>query len=219
MTSNTDGSSSTDTREAIMEATFRALGKRGYADLRMRDIGAEFEMTRQLIHYYYDGKHDLISAFLEYVIEQYEGSVEVGENDDPWAELDARIDQCLFGPEFSNDFDHWDRMRVYHELFSQAQNDDRHREIFNRHYIEIRGSIARVIERGIEQGVFRDVDPESTAQFITDAIHAARGRRISLGHDDAPEQTRRALDEFVIPSLAPPDEEPQFERATSDIRN
>lgn len=219
MTPDSERGAATDTERAIMEATFRALSKHGYVDLRLRDIGDEFEMTRQLIHYYYDGKHDLISAFLEYVIEQYEGSVAVDESDDPWAELDARIDQCLFGPEFASDFDHWDRMRVYHELFSQAQNDDQHREIFNRHYTKIRRSITRVIERGIEQDVFRDVDPENTAQFITDAIHAARGRRISLGHDEAPEQIRRALDEFVISSLAPPGEEPEFKRARSTARN
>lgn len=192
-----------------MEATFRALGKHGYADFRMRDIGDEFEMSRQLIHYYYDGKHDLISAFLEYVIEQYEGSVEVDESDDVWAELESRIDQCLFGPEFSDEFDHWDRMNVYHELFSQAQHDERHREVFNEHYAKIRGSIAHVIERGIEQGAFREVDVEHTAQFITDTIHAARGRRISLGHEEAPEQARRALDEFVVASLAPSGERPQ----------
>ncbi|MCL7417829.1 MAG: TetR/AcrR family transcriptional regulator [Halalkalicoccus sp.] len=63
--------SSEETREAIMEATFRALSKHGYADLRMRDIGEEFEMTRPVIHYHYNSKHELISSFLEYVIAQY----------------------------------------------------------------------------------------------------------------------------------------------------
>jgi hypothetical protein len=33
------------------------------------------EMTRQVIHYHFDGKYDLFSSFLEYVIDQYEGSV------------------------------------------------------------------------------------------------------------------------------------------------
>ena len=81
MTPDSERGTATDTERAIMEATFRALSKHGYVDLRLRDIGDEFEMTRQLIHYYYDGKHDLISAFLEYVIEQYEGSVAVDEGD------------------------------------------------------------------------------------------------------------------------------------------
>ncbi|WP_306061808.1 TetR/AcrR family transcriptional regulator [Natronococcus wangiae] len=191
---------SRSTREVIMEATFRALSKHGYTDLSMRHIGEEMELTRQVIHYHFDGKYDLISSFLEYVIEQYEGSVEVDPNADPRTELEARIDQCLFGPEF-DEFTHWDRMKVYHELYTQAQNDDQHREIFTEHYERIRGSLVDVIEDGIEQGAFRDVDAERMGQLLTDVIHAARGRRISLGHEDAPEEARRAVDEFVLDSL------------------
>ena len=189
-----------DTREAIMEATFRALSKHGYTNLRMRDIGEEMEMTRQVIHYHYDGKYDLMSHFLEYIIDQYEGSVKVEADTSPREELDARIDQCLFGPAF-DDFGHWDRMKVYHELFTYAGNDERHREIFNQHYVRIRSSITTVIEAGIDQGVFRDVDTERMGQLITDVIHAARGRKLSLGHDDAPEEARAAIDEFILDSL------------------
>ncbi|WP_418280602.1 TetR/AcrR family transcriptional regulator [Halorubrum sp. DTA98] len=193
-------SAAADTKERIMEATFRALSEHGYKDLRMRDIGEEMELTRQVIHYHFDGKYDLLSSFLEYVIDQYEGSVQVDDDADPRTELDARIDQCLFGPEFE-EFTHWDRMKVYHELYTYAQNDDEHREIFNEHYDRIRGSVVDVVEDGIARGVFRDVDAERMGQLVTDVIHAARGRRIALGHEDAPEQARRSLDEFVLDSL------------------
>ncbi|WP_227356264.1 TetR/AcrR family transcriptional regulator [Haladaptatus salinisoli] len=199
--SESDGKvTSKDTREVIMEATFRALSKHGYKDLRMRDIGEEMELTRQVIHYHFDGKYDLMSSFLEYIIEQYEGSVEVEADADPRTELDARIDQCLFGPEF-DEFTHWDRMRVYHELFAHAQNDDQHRATLNEHYDQIRGSIVEVVEEGIEEGVFRDVDANLVGQLITDVIHVGRERRISLGHDDAPEEARRAIDEYVLDTL------------------
>ena len=191
---------SKDTREVIMEATFRALSTHGYKDLRMRHIGEEMDLTRQVIHYHFDGKYDLMSSFLEYVIEQYEGSVEVDDDADPRTELGARIDQCLFGPEF-DEFSHWDRMKVYHELYTYAQNDERHREIFDEHYTRIWGSIVEVVEDGIEQGVFREVDATRMGRLITDVIHAARGRRISLGHEDAPEEARRAIDEFILDSL------------------
>ncbi|MFC5277398.1 TetR/AcrR family transcriptional regulator [Halorubrum rubrum] len=192
--------SSKDTKEVIMEATFRALSKHGYTDLRMRDIGEEMDLTRQVIHYHFDGKYDLMSSFLEHIIDQYEGSVVVEHDADPRTELRARVDQCLFGPEFGA-FDHWDRMKVYHELYTQAQNDGEHREVFNDHYDRIRGSIVEVVEEGIEEGVFRDVDAERMGQLVTDVIHAARGRRISLGHEDAPEEARQAIDEFVLESL------------------
>ncbi|MCD2204746.1 TetR/AcrR family transcriptional regulator [Halobacterium sp. KA-6] len=189
-----------DTREEIMEATFRALSEHGYKDLRVQDIGEEMELSRQVIHYHFDGKYDLLSSFLEYIIDQYEGSVEVADDMDPRSELDARIDQCLFGPEF-DEFTHWDRMKVYHELYAHAQNDDEHRKLFEEHYARLRGSIVDVIEDGIEQGVFREVNAERMGQLVTDVIHAARERRISLGHDDAPEEARAAIDEFVLDSL------------------
>jgi len=192
--------SSKDTKEVIMEATFRALSKHGYKDLRMRDIGEEMDLTRQVIHYHFDGKYDLMSSFLEHIIDQYEGSVVVDGDADPRTELRARVDQCLFGPEFE-EFSHWDRMKVYHELYTQAQNDGDHREVFNEHYERIRGSIVEVVEEGIEEGVFRDVDADRMGQLVTDVIHAARGRRISLGHEDAPEEARKAIDEFILESL------------------
>ncbi|MFP4590877.1 MAG: TetR/AcrR family transcriptional regulator [Halobacteriales archaeon] len=191
---------SRDTREIIMEATFRALYKHGYKDLRMRDIGEEMDKTRQVIHYYYDGKYDLMSAFLEYIIEQYEGSVELEEDDDPRTELAKRIDQCIFGPGFEQ-FSHWERMKVYHELFAHTGRDDRHREIFNEHYDRMRGSIIEVLEAGIEEGVFRPVDTHRMGQLITDLIHVSRERRVFLGHEDAPAETRRAIDEYVLPAL------------------
>ncbi|MFD1569749.1 TetR/AcrR family transcriptional regulator [Halorubrum laminariae] len=194
--------SAKDTEEVIMEATFRALSKHGYTDLRMRDIGEEMDLTRQVIHYHFDGKYDLLSSFLEYVIDQYEGSVEVDAGADPRTELDARIDQCLFGPEFE-EFSHWDRMKVYHELYTHAQNDGEHREIFNEHYDRIRGSIVDVVEAGIEQGIFAPVNAERMGQLITDVIHAARGRRMALGHEDAPDEARAAIDEFILNSLYP----------------
>ncbi|MFD1647602.1 TetR/AcrR family transcriptional regulator [Haloarchaeobius litoreus] len=192
--------SAKDTEEVIMEATFRALSKHGYSELRMRDIGEEMELTRQVIHYHFDGKYDLMASFLEYIIDQYEGSVEVDGDADPRTELDARIDQCLFGPEFE-EFSHWDRMKVYHELYTFAQNDETHREIFNDHYERIRGSIVEVVEEGMEQGTFREVDAERMGQLVTDIIHAARGRRMALGHEEAPEQARQSIDEFILDSL------------------
>ena len=57
------------------------------------------------------------------------------------------------------------------------------------------------IERGIEAGAFRDVDADLMGQHLTDTIHVGRERRISLGHDDAPEEAREAIHEFVLDSL------------------
>jgi AcrR family transcriptional regulator len=200
--SDSDGQVAPDTRQRIMEATFRAVRDHGYKDLRLRDIGEEMDLSRQTIHYHYDGKYDLMSSFLAYIIDQYEGSVAVEADCDPWAELNTRIDRCLFGPDLEG-FDHWDRMKVYHELYAHAQHDEEHRALFDEHYDRIRDSIVDVIDAGIEQGEFRDVDAASMGQLLTDLIHAARERRICLGHDDAPQRARTAIEAFVLDSLRP----------------
>lgn len=202
MSSPDQRSSSEGTREAIMEATFRALSEHGYADLRMRDIGEEFEMTRPVIHYHYNSKHELISSFLEYLIARYKTADAVDDTDDHWERLEIRIDQCMFGPDIDG-FDHWERMKVYHELFSQAQHNEVHRELFNEHYEGMVVGLADVIRDGIEQGAFADVDAMELSQLLTDVIHSARARRISLGQKDAPEQARAAIDTFVLASLVP----------------
>lgn len=185
-----------------MEATFRALSEHGYADLRMRDIGDEFEMTRPVIHYHYNSKHELISSFLEYLIAQYKDDVDADEGEDHWERLRIRIDRCMFGPEIDG-FDHWERMTVYHELFSQAQHNDVHRELFNEHYEGMVVGLADAIREGVEDGTFAEVDAMELAQLLTDVIHSARARRISLGQADAPERARVAIDAFVLTSLVP----------------
>lgn len=202
MTRSEQRSSSEETREAIMEATFRALSEHGYTDLRMRDIGDEFEMTRPVIHYHFNSKHELISSFLEYLIAQYKNDVAADDGDDHWERLRIRIDRCMFGPDLEG-FDHWERMKVYHELFSQAQHNDAHRELFNEHYEGMVVGLAEVIREGIEDGTFADVEPMEFSQLLTDVIHSARARRISLGQTDAPERARAAIDAFVLTSLVP----------------
>ena len=57
--------------EAIMEATARAIAEHGIADLTVRDIGAEFDRSRSLIHYHYNSKDDLLAAFVEYIVDRY----------------------------------------------------------------------------------------------------------------------------------------------------
>lgn len=58
-----------------------------------------------------------------------------------------------------------------------------------------------MVRDGIEVGTFREVDPVLMGQFITDAIRVARSWKISLGHDEAPEQTRAAIHRYVLATL------------------
>ena len=84
---------------------------------------------------------------------------------------------------------------------------DAYREQLDRTLGLITDLLAETIREGIETGCFRDVDPEATAQFLYDAVDAARIRKITLGHDDAPRRTKHAIETFVLPTLRASDDD------------
>lgn len=189
-----------DTYHALMEATYRALCNHGYTNLRVRDIDEEFEKSRQLINHYYDGKDELISAVLDYLLEEYEARIELPEQADPETRLAAYIDQFLYGPTIEG-FDHWELLMAINELRSQAHHNEEHRAMLEERTQWIIDSMSEIIAEGIEQGVFRPVDPERTANTINDIIDGARQRKITFEDEKALDEARRALDEFIFPRL------------------
>ncbi|EMA55273.1 MULTISPECIES: TetR/AcrR family transcriptional regulator [Halococcus] len=195
-----------ETYEAIMQATYRAFCKHGYADLTTREIAEEFAKSRSLLHYHYDTKQELIVALLEYLLESHPAKAATDEIADPDERLELFIDRGLFGPE-NAPFDFWDFHTALLELRLHAHRNDAYREQLDRTIGLITDLLAATIREGIETGCFRDVDPEETAQFLYDAIDAARIRKITLGHDDAPRRTRRAIETFVLPTLRAADDD------------
>ena len=187
----------------IMGATYRALKKHGFADLTVRDIGAEFDRSRSLIHYHYNSKEELIAAFLDYLMDSYNEYLEIDEDADPLTRLEALIDHFLFVPEEAADdgLDYWGGFQVQYELRTQALHDETVQDFLGINYERNVERLADIIEDGIESGSFRSVDPERTAHLVLGAIDAARSRKILYGDDEAPAEMREAIDELVLFAL------------------
>lgn len=65
-------------KRRIMEATYRALQKHGYGNLTIQHIADEFENSKTLLYYHYDGKDELLVDFLDYVLTQFLNSLPRG---------------------------------------------------------------------------------------------------------------------------------------------
>lgn len=185
--------------EAIMEATARAIAKHGIADLTVRDIGAEFDRSRSLIHYHYNSKDDLLAAFVEYIVDRYTDAG-FDADGDPEEQLDTFVRRYLFGPETDPD-EHWQRFAAQYALRPAAMHDERLRGVLADNYERIHTTLAEIVRTGVERGVFADVDPELTAQLVLAVLDSARGQRLILGDDDAPDTLYLALGELVYPDL------------------
>ena len=178
------------TREEILGAAYRALGRHGYADLTVEKIGAEFDKSPSLVYHHYDGKDELLLACLEYMLESYEAQLVEGAVEDPRGRLEAAVEAVL-DPEPDGARDRFTRALV--ELRAQAAHDERYRDHFTRSDRFFHSRLVTVVEAGAEAGEFREVDPEAVAATIGTFFAGWFLRRATVDDD---ERLRDARDEF-----------------------
>lgn len=185
-----------ETRERIMDATYRALCEHGYASVTMQDIADECDCSKSLLHYHFDTKEGLLVALLAHLLERFEERVAPADGDARDQLVDL-VELLLFGDDRSTA-----EQRAFHtallELRAQAPHNDTFREQLSENDAQVHATVAAVVERGIETGRFRSVDPERTAAHLLAAIQGARIRWVTLGRETAPETVRAALVDDVI---------------------
>ena len=208
MNATEDSGDEPDTRTAIMEATYAALCKHGYAGLTMQAIADEFDKTKAVLHYHYDTKEDLLVAFLDYLLDRFLDTVDTDAIDDPEERLVRFVDALLLGTHESRDeTDHWEYHTALLEIRSQAPHNDAFREQLTTNYRFIEGAAAAIIEDGVERGVFREVDAERTAAWLLATINGARLHRVTLDADDVAREVRDAIVEDWVAWLRRADAE------------
>ncbi len=151
------------TREEILAAAYRALCTHGYAELTMERIGEEFEKSVSLVYHHYDGKDDLLLACLEFMLENYRTDAGCDPPSDPREAMERFCDRLLLvdAPSEAQQF-----VRALVELRGQAPHNPDYREYFTRSDRFLQERIETIIEAGIEQGVFHEVDPERAAGML-----------------------------------------------------
>ena len=191
-----------DTRGEIMRATYFALCEYGYADLTIQRISEEFPKSKSLIYHHYAGKDELLLDFLQFVVDRFEETVPFEDADGADAHLRSILDHVLATPlpEQRHQF-----AKAMVELRAQAAHDERYREYFTRHDRFFRDRIASIIDSGIEEGVFRDVDPSEAATFLVTSINGSMTERVTSNRDSAG-TVRDQVNAYVRTVLAKPPE-------------
>ncbi|RKD89289.1 TetR/AcrR family transcriptional regulator [Halopiger aswanensis] len=184
--------SSSDPNEAIMRATYRALCEYGYAELTIQRIADEYGKSTAAIHYHYDTKEDLLAAFLDYVLDRFKDAVHEVETTDSEQRLRALLDKLLVDPE-----DHRDLLVAMLEMRSQAPYNERFRERFRENDEYVCYLLRTVIEQGIANGVFTDVDADHAARALMTIVDGARTRAVVFDDEAALTTARRTAAEYV----------------------
>ncbi|WP_435348937.1 TetR/AcrR family transcriptional regulator [Haloarchaeobius sp. HRN-SO-5] len=182
--------------EEIMRATHRALRNYGYADLTIKRIAEEYGKSTAAVHYYYETKDDLLVAFLDYLLGQFVDSIEDVETADPERRLELLLDELLVEPGENQDL-----LVAVLEMRSQTPFEEAFRERFHRNDEYIRDMLEAVIDRGIDEGVFDDVDADHVSRVLMTIVDGSHSRAVVQGETDPLSAGRRAADEFTTAVL------------------
>ena len=182
----------------IMQATYRALLTHGYADLSISDIAEELDKSKASLYYHYDSKDDLLIAFLEFAVDQFETSISTETGEDPKEDLDRIIEKML---PLQPDEDQKQIQEVLVGLRSQAVTNTDFRKQFTRIDERLLATIKEIIEHGIEMDSFCDVDSTRVAEHILSTINGAMYARATTERENAAAAIRVSLVSYIDSEL------------------
>lgn len=187
--------------DEILDGVYRALCAHGYAELTMQDIADECDKSKSLLHYHYDTKEDLLVAFLDRIITDYEKRL-ADEADEPAVErLVAFLARFVFTP---TDDDRESFHIALLEMRSQGAFNERMREQLIRSDEVLRETVADILRDGIEAGVFEPVDVDRTAALLVATLDGARTRQITLQQEPTDASYTRTVVEETIAHVVEP---------------
>ncbi|WP_338742163.1 TetR/AcrR family transcriptional regulator [Haloplanus salilacus] len=183
-----------ETRTVIMRATYEALTKHGYENLTIQRIGEEFPKSKSLIYQHYDGKDAVLVELLEFLLDHLESQMAQPPTTDAHASLRTVLDFVLAT---DLDAERSELTNVMVELRGQAPHNEVFRTYFTENDRGFRRDLAGIVERGIEEGAYRPVDPEAVAEFVLTVMSGGTVRRATT--DDAADiaAVRRELDAYL----------------------
>ncbi len=151
------------TRAALLEAAASCFAAKGYAETGVAEICRQAAVSKGAFYYYFPGKREiflkLLQGWLENLEEMLTAAVE-GASDIPHSLIEMT---ALMKPALEVDC----RQRaIFPELWARAGRDEAVRRASAESYARYRDLFAGLIERGINEGSFRPLDPRAGAQVI-----------------------------------------------------
>jgi AcrR family transcriptional regulator len=172
-----------------MDATYSALLKHGYAELSISKIGDEFDKSQSLLYYHYEGKDELLIDFLRFLVDNFREHIS-NRTGSPSQQLRSLLN-TLLSADSNSEMDSF--VRVYFELRSQAISNPMYRKQFTKIDKEVHSVIAELIEQGVDEGEFSEVDPDEEADRLLIMITGMMYTQATVDLDTVVAQLRQNI--------------------------
>ncbi|MEV8468414.1 TetR/AcrR family transcriptional regulator [Fluviibacterium sp. DFM31] len=186
-------------RAEIVETAERLFREVGYANCSVETIIREVGVAKGTFYYYFKSKPDILEAIVDKTLRQI---VEIAEGiaDDPSLTAMQKMAALLGNSHIGND----DSLDVA-EMLHLPENRELHELTNVQTVLQLSPILARIVEQGIDEGVFEVENPLETIQFLfTGAQFLTEGDMFGFSRDEL--RKRRLVTQAIIEKTlgAPP---------------
>jgi len=183
---------SQDTRQAILQAATRLFAQKGITGVSVKEIAQAAGANPALLFYYFQNKQQLYSSLIQeagvFVSQGFEKLLK--EKKDPLKKLTQALD--FFLDTLQN---HPDLVRMaVREMYGFGELNPE--QLLEMQRLAV-SPFEEIIRQGIQQGVFRAVDPKIAAISILNLAHFFTGRHLILESMPRKAAARNILDIVV----------------------
>ena len=179
-------------KEEIIEATLNLYANRGYYLTNIREIAKEVGISATTFYYYFQDKRELFVETVEYVINRFKQESKEARLKEKDVTNRTRIMFRIFHENYSKIGEILNQVRA-----GVAIGDQWAREKLTKVYAVLAEDVKNEIERGIQSGVIRDVDPEILS-FFNVAIDEAAMHFASLDNSYSIDQVMRFVGDMLF---------------------
>ncbi|MFF3035962.1 TetR family transcriptional regulator C-terminal domain-containing protein [Streptomyces rubiginosohelvolus] len=168
----------------IVRETVRLIAERGFHAVRVADIAAACHTSTAAIHYHFPGRDELLEAAVRWCMDE-----DTRRRADATAGTRHAGDELRLLIELQTPRTEQQRRQwcVWLDLWAEAARSTTVGRLHVEYYRQWRGTVADVIRRGVEQGVFRPVHADGAALSLTALIDGLASQVLATepgGRDD-----------------------------------
>lgn len=156
---------SEERKNQILEAALAVFARLGFHESRMDDIASQAGLSKAALYLYYKSKDAIIAALLKHFFAQefkrVQGLVEANREETVSEQLLLLARQLAEALQWMAQV-----MPIAFEFYAVAGRNKEVRQFLKEYFQDYRALLARLIQRGIEYGEFREVSAEATATML-----------------------------------------------------
>ncbi len=183
-------------RQSIQEAVIRLICREGLKAVTMERVAQEVGIAKGTVYLHYRDKQELLDAVKESALAPVMRKVDEVLRGDGTPEQKLRACAAQY---FSFFDEHRDLFRVLiYEREVTRTSGSRYQSDRYRHLIQ---ETARVINEGIQEGVFREVDAHNVAAMFIESMYALMNQRLRSEKPAAVENDANLIADMFIHGL------------------